>query len=895
MANMKKQNRLFNVLTITMLVICSGICPVYAADYYVSPTGNDSDSGSLANPFATIGKAVSTVSAGDTIYLRGGQHNYSSTVSISKSGTSGNLITLQAYQDEVPVIDFTATGTGTRGIDLGGSYWHFYDFIIQYAGDNGLYIDGTNNTVELITARWNEDSGIQLHTGAADNLILNCDSYENYDPGNHGENADGFATKFGLGTGNILRGCRSWSNSDDGYDCWNTTPPSEAVTFDHCWAFRNGINTWGDTAFAGDGNGFKLGAGVGAHLLINCVAYENPHHGIDINGNTEGVTVYNCTCVGNGGTNFYFDEPSSANVLRNNVSHLGSVNIYPEIDDAYNSWNGFTLDDTDFVSLDSTGIDGPRESDGSLPSLSFLRPSTGSALIDAGIDVGLPYEGAAPDLGAYEYTGTDFPPAAPTGLAATAGEGTITLDWNDNSESDLDGYNVYRSTTSGSGYVKQNGSLLSTSDYTDNSVTNNTTYYYVVTAVDVNSNESGYSIEDSATPGDFTPPAVPAGVTAAADDKIVWVEWDDNSESDLAGYNIYRSITSGSGYVKLNSVLLTSPDYNDSIVANTITYYYVVTAVDTSSNESAYSSEVSATPAVYGDFIINGTVDEEDLDYLVGLWLENDCGLSGTVDLDDNCIVNLYEFSAFALNWLIMEDDVTPPTAPTGLAATAGDGTVSLDWNDNTEGDLSYYNIYRSTTSGSYGAALATSLTQSAFTDNTVSNGTTYYYVVTAVDTSTNESDNSNQDSATPESPITSITIQEDETGYCGVDDGGSVDNNNAGFTGTGFVNTENAVGEGINWSVNISTAGTYIFEWRYANSGNDRPGNLIINSTTEVSGISFPGTGSWTTWDTTTAVEVTLTAGVKDIRLEATSSSGLANIDYIMISGANPQAASCP
>ena len=85
----------------------------------------------------------------------------------------------------------------------------------------------------------------------------------------------------------------------------------------------------------------------------------------------------------------------------------------------------------------------------------------------------------------------DTPPAAPTGLTATAGNNTVSLDWNDNGEGDLAGYNVYRSTTSGSGYAKQNSSLLTNSDYNDSNVSNGTTYYYVVTAVDAGSNESG--------------------------------------------------------------------------------------------------------------------------------------------------------------------------------------------------------------------------------------------------------------------------------------------------------------------------------------------------------------------------------------------------------------------
>ena len=91
-------------------------------------------------------------------------------------------------------------------------------------------------------------------------------------------------------------------------------------------------------------------------------------------------------------------------------------------------------------------------------------------------------------------------PSAPTGLTATASDSTVALDWSDNSESDMNGYNVYRSTTSGGTYTRLNSTILTSSNYTDNSVTNGTTYYYVVTAVDTSSNESDNSSEVSATP-----------------------------------------------------------------------------------------------------------------------------------------------------------------------------------------------------------------------------------------------------------------------------------------------------------------------------------------------------------------------------------------------------------
>ncbi len=97
--------------------------------------------------------------------------------------------------------------------------------------------------------------------------------------------------------------------------------------------------------------------------------------------------------------------------------------------------------------------------------------------------------------------------------------------------------------------------------------------------------------------------------------------------------------------------------------------------------------------------------------------------------------------------------DSTPPAAPTGLIATPGDGTVGLTWTANGEPDLAGYNVYRSTTSP---VALtspingATLVASPAYTDNSVTNGTEYFYVVTAVDDSTNQSTASNQASATP-------------------------------------------------------------------------------------------------------------------------------------------------
>ena len=132
------------------------------------------------------------------------------------------------------------------------------------------------------------------------------------------------------------------------------------------------------------------------------------------------------------------------------------------------------------------------------------------------------------------------PPAAPTGLAATAGDGSVDLDWNDNTDPDLASYSVKRATTTGGPYTPI-ASGVAVSAYTDNTATNGTTYFYVVSAVDTGSNESSNSTEALATPADATPPAAPTGLAATAGDGSVDLDWADNTDPDLASYSVKQA------------------------------------------------------------------------------------------------------------------------------------------------------------------------------------------------------------------------------------------------------------------------------------------------------------------------------------------------------------------
>ena len=131
--------------------------------------------------------------------------------------------------------------------------------------------------------------------------------------------------------------------------------------------------------------------------------------GFNLNGNETGVIVYGCTAFNNF-RDFLFLRPIEAvknTILKNNLSDKDQLNsIAEEVDSQCNSWDSsfnITLTKDDFLSFDDGAMSIPRNPDGSIPYNNFLRLAQGSAAIDAGIDVNMPYIGKAPDLGAFEY------------------------------------------------------------------------------------------------------------------------------------------------------------------------------------------------------------------------------------------------------------------------------------------------------------------------------------------------------------------------------------------------------------------------------------------------------------------------------------------------------------
>jgi hypothetical protein len=181
-----------------------------------------------------------------------------------------------------------------------------------------------------------------------------------------------------------------------------------------------------------------------------------------------------------------------------------------------------------------------------------------------------------------------FAPAIPVGLAATAGNQQVSLAWNASSGATT--YHVKRSTTHGGPYSQI--AAPTTTNYTNAGLTDGTTYYYVVSAVNT-TGESANSSEVSATPSTAaTIPIAPTGFMATAGNQQIVLNW--NASSGATGYHVKRGTVSGGPYTQVAAPTGTSD--TDTGLTNGTTYYYVVSAVN-SAGESANSSQASATPS----------------------------------------------------------------------------------------------------------------------------------------------------------------------------------------------------------------------------------------------------------------------------------------------------------
>lgn len=407
---------------------------------YVASDGNDNNPGSIDAPLATLRQAHQLMQGGDTIYFRGGTYRltdadimltgpqYAYVCHLDKAGSEQGRSCYMGYPGERPVFDFSAIQAPDHRISafaLMADYVHLRNFDIV-----GVPVHVTGHTQsECVSGRGGSHcivENLAMHDGMAigyyqikgsDNLVLNCDAYNNYDnysEGPYGGNVDGFG--FHLVSpeyvGNRIYGCRAWRNSDDGFDLINC---HSAVTIDHCYAMLNGYQPTADPLDvdtrqqAGDGNGFKSGGFgmkapgmkpfpriVPTHTISHCIAYRNKVNGFHSNHHTggnlwiENVAVENrCNyqMCNRKSEQDVFDVPGYGHTLVRNVSFRpgdkGDVqNLDPALSVAIDNTfapNLREVKEEEWLCTDPLTLYVPRLADGSLPDIPYMKPATAVA------------------------------------------------------------------------------------------------------------------------------------------------------------------------------------------------------------------------------------------------------------------------------------------------------------------------------------------------------------------------------------------------------------------------------------------------------------------------------------------------------------------------------------
>lgn len=309
-------------------------------DYYVcSKHGDDLNTGtSIDAPFATIQKAVNTLSQGNRIYVRGGR--YPEKVAMISSGAAGNRNELLAYPGEHPIID--ASGQADYGLKVGTyDYWTIQGITVTLSDDNndGWAVWGDGNWIIDCVSLRNGRAGFG-HAGTG-NVFLRCRSMFNYDPANTGEHSDGFQTDSNAGTGNYLINCFAYRNGDDGFD----NAQSNGNTYVNCVSMENGYREDGTRTTNGDGWGFKIRLSAAndtgdPHRYVNCVSidnvagYEGADSGVSAGCNAE---FYNCTSIDQG-YGFSDNQGTTTDVFYGCTSAT-TVVINAGHTEKYNSWN----------------------------------------------------------------------------------------------------------------------------------------------------------------------------------------------------------------------------------------------------------------------------------------------------------------------------------------------------------------------------------------------------------------------------------------------------------------------------------------------------------------------------------------------------------------------------
>ncbi len=252
----------------------------------ITTTGNAVNVSNFSELSAAIGSTntdiyvLNDIDCSAQIRLTGTDANVNIIGVTQADGTSPSL-NFATFRDSA-----TSTGSSYAGIRVNGSGYNFENIIVENAPDCGMRITGTgsgNCLIKDCIFRYNNNSGVSVTSGGADNTFICVDSYRNGDIVQKcGDDADGFSVKLSAGDNNYFYNCRAWENSDDGWDSYDRDTAVGDVYYIECLAWNNG----NPNVFTGEydyDNGFPLDKGL---LYVQAILDEDPDFETKFNNRT---------------------------------------------------------------------------------------------------------------------------------------------------------------------------------------------------------------------------------------------------------------------------------------------------------------------------------------------------------------------------------------------------------------------------------------------------------------------------------------------------------------------------------------------------------------------------------------------------------------------------------